>query len=86
MVRIVLRTLALAVVGMVLAPIATMIAVLALSYMLDPRCGTPGDSGGCEMGAASVALMAIPVGLILGSGLGIVIELRARARTGDDAA
>lgn len=46
----------------------------------DPRCGTPGDSGGCEMGVAAAALMLIPAGAI---GFALVAFLRGYRRLGD---
>jgi hypothetical protein len=40
-------------------------------FVLNPRCGTPGDSGGCAMG---IPMIAIGVGL-LGAPLGFAIAL-----------
>ncbi len=45
------------------------LAVLLLGiiyHVLDSRCGTPGDSGGCEMGIASAVIAAIIPGLAIG--------------------
>jgi hypothetical protein len=43
----------------------------------NPQCGTPGDSGGCEMGLASGTIGAIVFGLIAG----LVVWLALRGRT-----
>ena len=38
-----------------------MLGVLAVVYQLDPRCGTAGDSGGCEMGmGVAIVASALP--------------------------
>lgn len=66
--------------GLVGLPIATTLLVLALSHALDPRCGTPGDSGGCEMGAVSIGVMAALPGLAFGVALALLQEWRKRQR------
>ncbi len=48
-----------------IAPIVTGLA-LGATMLADPRCGTPGDSGGCAMGLVSAALAAAPAGFALG--------------------
>jgi hypothetical protein len=65
--------------GLVLAPVTVFALVLGLGYAFDPRCGTPGDSGGCEMGAATLAIASALPGIIGGVTLGILLGLR---RTG----
>ena len=49
-------------------------------YLSDSRCGTPGDSGGCEMGLAMVVLGATPVGAVIGCVVGIWRVIRARRK------
>jgi hypothetical protein len=68
--------------GLIVVPVLTMFVVLAMAYMFDSRCGTPGDSGGCEMGsfAAGVA-MALP-GFAFGFLLSLIVGLRARRAAG----
>jgi len=58
---------------------AIVLPILAFTFVLivnqfDSRCGTPGDSGGCEMGL----LVAAAVAILPGAGIGLVIGL-ARA-------
>lgn len=63
---IVVKSLLMGLVGLVATPIVVFFVVLTLAHLLDSRCGTPGDSGGCEMGAASIALAsAIPGAIAL---------------------
>lgn len=69
--------------GLVGLPIATTLLVLALAHALDPRCGTPGDSGGCEMGAVSIGVMAALPGLAIGVALALFKEWRKRQRRQD---
>jgi hypothetical protein len=66
---------------LLIGAIAVPLAVLALSilfYVFDSRCGTPGDSGGCEMGIAMNVLMAVPLGAILGCAFGVWRGVKAR--------
>jgi hypothetical protein len=53
---VVLRALGWGVVGLFVVPLVVF-AIMAVIYQFDSRCGTPGDSGGCEMGMA-VAIFA----------------------------
>lgn len=71
--------------GFVLTPFAVFFGGLFLAYALDDRCGTPGDSGGCEMGVASLAMASSVVGLALGIAVGIMLARRRPAvRSGAD--
>jgi hypothetical protein len=71
-----------------LAGIATGIAVpvivfcgILIANSMNPRCGTPGDAGGCEMGLASGTISAIVIGLGLGILIGICTAIvRRRSR------
>jgi len=59
------RLIGYAVGALVAAPVVVTIAVLTLAHLLDPSCGTPGDSGGCEMGAVGIGIAsAVPAALI----------------------
>ena len=78
---IVLKALGMGLVGLILTPVAVFFLVLALAHLLDPRCGAPGDSGGCEMGAFTFAVMAAPVGAIATFVLSLLLRLRARKRS-----
>ena len=54
-----LRSTLFGLLGLIVVPIVTFFGVLALAYAAG-GCG-PGDSGGCEMGSASIALaIAVP--------------------------
>ncbi|MCT8991220.1 hypothetical protein NYR54_13115 [Chelativorans sp. SCAU2101] len=76
--RLFLTSLAFGLAGFVLVPLAVFVVGLLLAYLLDPRCGTPGDSGGCEMGMASLAFtLAIP-GALGGIALAVTRHLRRR--------
>ena len=78
MARIVLRSFVWDIIGLIVVPIATFFLVLIAAHVFDPRCGTPGDSGGCEMGSATAAIaMALP-GLAFGFLLSLVLGLRRR--------
>ena len=57
------------------------LAVGILIYFTDSRCGSPGDSGGCEMGIASTVMLAVPAGAAFGLIVGIIRAVRARAQT-----
>jgi len=74
------RIIGTALAGGVVLPLAVL-AVMLVFYVMDSRCGTPGDSGGCEMGIAMMVLSASPVGAALGLIVGIVRSIRKR-RTG----
>jgi hypothetical protein len=69
-----------ALLGAVLAPLIAFVPSMAI-YILDWRCGTPGDSGGCEMGIAVNLLAAIPVGAALGFLYGLWRVWRPRRKT-----
>ena len=50
-----------------------------IAERFDPVCGTPGDSGGCEMGLAADTMAVIP-GILLGILVGVVLGLRSSSR------
>ena len=72
------RSLLFGIAGLVLAPIAVFFLVLTLGYAFDSRCGTPGDSGGCEMGAATLAFAAAIPGFVIAAGISLFLGLRGR--------
>lgn len=76
MLRAVARSLLWGLIGLVAFPVLAFALVLTLGYLFDPRCGTPGDSGGCEMGAASIGFSAIIPGFLAGILIGLVRQRR----------
>jgi hypothetical protein len=59
-----LRALGWGAVGLFAVPIAVLLVMMVV-YQLDPRCGSAGDSGGCEMGIfVAVLASALPGALI----------------------
>lgn len=71
MLKTIAKSLAFGLIGLIGLPILTGLLALSLGYLFDPRCGTPGDSGGCEMGAATAAgAMALP-GFAIGVGIAL---------------
>ena len=66
-----------ALLGAGLAPLIAFVPSMAI-YILDWRCGTPGDSGGCEMSLAVNLIAAIPVGAALGFLYGLWRVVKAR--------
>jgi prepilin signal peptidase PulO-like enzyme (type II secretory pathway) len=67
--------------GMIVTPILVVIIVLTLAYQFDPRCGTPGDSGGCEMGAASLGFVSALPGLAIGVAFALYRHFRKKRAT-----
>ena len=80
MLRLVVKASAFGLVGMIVTPVAMFFIVLIAAHVFDPRCGTPGDSGGCEMGAASIAIFSMLPGLAIGIALALVQGYRNRAK------
>jgi hypothetical protein len=66
MLKLVMRAIGLGLFGAIIVPIGIFFAVIVLSDILYPQCGTPGDSGGCAMGAAGIAYLSIIPGLVIG--------------------
>lgn len=69
-------------VGALLLPLVVFVGVLIVNA-LDPVCGTPADSGGCEMGLVSSTATAIVPGVLIGVLVGALFGLR-RARQGPE--
>lgn len=61
MTRLLTKALLSGLIGLVLGPLAGLVWVFGL-MLIDPKCGSPGDSGGCAMG-----LLTVPVALALPS-------------------
>ena len=55
---------------------AVTLPLLALFHALIPQCGTPGDSGGCEMSSAMIGVGAVIPGFLLGAAFGLWRALR----------
>jgi pilus assembly protein TadC len=66
--------------GLVAIPAVTFAAVLGLSYAFGTSCGMPGDSGGCEMGAAALAFAVAVPGFLLFFFVTLIRALRRRER------
>ena len=71
---IVLRALGMGFGVMIVLPLVLAIGVLALGHFAG-GCG-PGSSGGCEMGAAGLALHALLPSYVLGAGWSVFRDLR----------
>jgi hypothetical protein len=70
--------------GLVGAPILIFI-LGAIVNAFNPACGTPGDSGGCEMWLVSIAVMTAIPGAVIGAVLGNHgRDSRTAARAGDE--
>jgi hypothetical protein len=67
------------VVGAIMVPIAVFVVVL-IGEQFDPACGTPADSGGCEMGLASSTMMAVIPGVLIGIVVGFALGWRGPRR------
>ena len=78
MLGLTVRIIGFGLLGFVVTPIVVGITVLALAYSLDSRCGTPGDSGGCEMGVASIAIASALPGLAIGVGFALYLHFRRK--------
>jgi hypothetical protein len=65
MLRLFGRALLWALIGSVVTPVIGCSGLLIIVYATDPRCGTPGDSGGCEMGVGVATISLILIGAIL---------------------
>jgi len=78
--RLIVRAFAFGLAGLIVVPVAMFFIVLTAAHLLDPRCGTPGDSGGCEMGAASIAVFSALPGLAIGVAFALIQGYRNRAK------
>jgi hypothetical protein len=78
MLGLALRIMGFGLLGFVVTPIVVGITVLVLAYSLDSRCGTPGDSGGCEMGVASIAIASALPGMAMGIAFALYRHFRKK--------
>jgi hypothetical protein len=75
------RILGFGLLGLIVTPIVVTITVLTLAHLFDPGCGTPGDSGGCEMGAVSIGVMSALPGLAIGVAFALYRHFRNKRAT-----
>lgn len=75
---LILRAILWGALGAVVVPVLGGILLFTVTRA-DPRCGTPGDSGGCEMGIAAALIMLIPAGAI---GFALVAFIRGYRQLG----
>lgn len=68
-----------ALIGFFATPIAVFAVVLVLNFF-NKVCGTPGDSGGCEMGLFAVTVASAIPGAAIGFIVNLVRGLLARRR------
>ena len=80
MLKLVIRSLIYGLAGLIVTPVVVMFGVLAAAHVFDLRCGTPGDSGGCEMGAAGIAVFSAIPGLALGVAIALIQGYRSRSK------
>jgi hypothetical protein len=66
-------------IGAIVTPIITFILVLIM-IRIDPACGAPGDSGGCDAGLADLTVISVLPGAALGLGLALGRGLWSRWR------
>jgi hypothetical protein len=81
MLELTVRILGFGLLGLIVTPIVVGITGLVLAYSLDSRCGTPGDSGGCEMGIASLAIASALPGLAIGVAFALYRYFRKKRTT-----
>jgi len=80
MLRLAATSFVFGITGLIATPIVVFFLIIALAYTFDPRCGSPGDSGGCEMGAATIALASAIPGFVIGVGIALYRGYRSRVR------
>jgi hypothetical protein len=65
-------------IGIAIAVPVVVFCGILIANALNPQCGTPVDSGGCEMGLAAGTIAAIVIGLALGVIVAIVMTVAGR--------
>lgn len=75
-----LNALKFAILGLIVIPVVAAFGVLAIGHLAG-ACG-PGSSGGCEMGAAGLAVHALIPGFLIGAGFSVARDLFAARRRG----
>ncbi len=78
MIGTILRALAFGLLALIVIPVALSYGILLLGH-LGGSCGA-GSSGGCEMGAAALAIAAALPAFVLGAGLSVWRDRRAGRR------
>ena len=78
MARIIAKAALFGLLGLVVLPVVVFVGVLAFGYALDPSCGTPGASGGCEMGAAASAIASAIPGFMLFFLVSLLLRVTSR--------
>jgi membrane associated rhomboid family serine protease len=81
MLGLIARIVGFGLLGLIVTPIVVVIIVLTLAYQFDPRCGSPGDSGGCEMGAASIGFVSALPGMAIGVAFALYVHFRKKRAT-----
>jgi len=71
------RAIGFGLIGLLVVPVLVMFVVLGLAHLLEPSCGTPGDSGGCEMGAASIGFFSALPAMAIGVAVSLLMDWRA---------
>ncbi len=77
MTRLLTKALLSGLVGLVIGPLLGVIAVFGL-MLFDPKCGSPGDSGGCAMGIPAMAIGTAVLCAAAGAVLAVVRTARRR--------
>lgn len=73
--RVLRNAIAAAIAGAIVVPVAAF-AARTIWNAFNPVCGTPGDSGGCEMGVAVLAIHSILPGAAFGFAAVLIGGLR----------
>lgn len=63
--------------GLLLGPVLALALVLG-AMLLDPRCASPGDSGGCAMGLVTAPIAAALPSAALGFAFGLAAQIWRR--------
>ena len=63
----------------IVVPAFVFVAIL-IANANNPNCGTPADSGGCEMGLASGTIAAVFIGLMLGASIAVAAAIAGRIK------
>ncbi len=75
--RLLCRAIIWAFIGAIATPLFGGVVMVVITSF-NPKCGTPGDNGGCEMGTAIIFVALIPIGAVI---FFLAVILRALFRT-----
>jgi hypothetical protein len=67
--------------GAFVVPIVVFVIVL-IRNAFDPVCGTPADSGGCEMGLFAIPITSVVPGVLIGIVAGFALGRQRASRPG----